>query len=84
VQRGVALGATAAQSASLETGRAIEQLALGHHRAAQGAYLRLAQAQPERPAYGVIARILARKLRARCTARADADESACHAQAETP
>jgi hypothetical protein len=56
---------------------AVEQLALGHHRDALAAYLRLAHLQPERPAYAALVRILERKLRVRCAQQAEADGTAC-------
>jgi hypothetical protein len=62
---------------SSATASAIEQLALGHQREALAAYLRLAAAQPERPAYAAIARILQHKLRLRCTRGDDSFSTAC-------
>jgi hypothetical protein len=56
---------------------AIEQLARGHQREALAAYLQLAAAQPKRPAYAAIARILRDKLRLRCAGGNDSLSTAC-------
>jgi hypothetical protein len=62
---------------AMAAANAIEQLALGHHRQALAAYLQVAQAQPEHPAYATLVRVLQRKLRARCAQRAEAEGIAC-------
>jgi hypothetical protein len=72
-------GSDPATSRASAVANAIEQLALGHQREALAAYRRLAEAQPERPAYAAIVRILQHELRTRCTRAADSLGSPCEA-----
>jgi hypothetical protein len=66
-----------ATPSNVTTERATAALAEGRYADALGAYRSLARRQPQRDAYAVIARILERRLQARCQRRTEAGGIPC-------